>query len=158
MERRALRRLFVKGFKAHGLHYAEGGWQVEHDDVTWSVSLHADGSGVAAPYRLVLGASVRELAPLAPRDAWDCYLFLPLYYSESEGTRSSALTMPDAAFPEWPGTDEERAEVIAGCVDGVMGYISSVDSVDRLRERYTAGDYDNAGIILPMRSLLERPA
>lgn len=157
MERRALRRLFVAAFKAHGLTYAEGGWQVAHDDVTWSVSLHADGSGASAPYRLVLGASVRELGALAPRDASDCYLYLPLYY-ETEGARSPALTMPDAVFPEWRGSDDERGEAIAACVDAVVAYIGSVDSVDRLRERYAAGDYDNAGIILPMRAFLERPA
>ena len=63
--------------------------------------------------------------------------------------------MPDAVFPDWSGTEDERATAIAQCVASVVRYARQVDSLDELRARYSVGDYDGAFIIAPLRLLLE---
>jgi len=156
MDRRAVRRVFVTAFRAHGIDYTDGGWQVSHPEMTWTVSLVIDGFGRHAPYRLVLGASVHELGPAVPTSAEDCYLSLPLYWSRGDA-RPPGLVMPEAMFPDWRGTDDARREAINSCVNALVEYTGQVDSLEHLRKRYEAGDYyDGAFIILPMRALLER--
>ncbi|MFC7500772.1 hypothetical protein [Nocardioides sp. GCM10030258] len=145
--------MFLSSFRSIDLAYVGDGCQVAHPTLTWSISLVVDGSGASAPYRLVLGASLLQLGVLAPRNAEDCYMFLPLGYERSQ-VNPDLPYMPDPAFPEWPGTDEERAGAIARCVAGTVRYAREVDSVDALRTRYSGGDYDSAFIMPPMRELL----
>lgn len=90
IDRRNLRRMFLAAFEFEGLDYADGGCQIVHRDLTWSISLMVDGSGARAPYRLVLGASLSRLGGLAPRSAEDCYLSWPLPYEGSNTTRPDA--------------------------------------------------------------------
>ena len=158
MDRPTLRRMFLSAFKAEGLDYRDGGCQVVHPDLTWSVSLVLDGTGMKAPYRLVLGASVSQLGDLAPRNAEDCYLFWPVAYESSDAASPATLRMPDAAFPAWSGTEYERAVAIAQCVASVVAYARQVDSLEELRRRYSVGEYDGAFIIAPLRVLLEAPS
>jgi hypothetical protein len=63
--------------------------------------------------------------------------------------------MPDAAFPDWGGTDDDRATAIGQCVAGAVHYVRQVDSLDELRARYSLGDFDGALIIAPLRQLLD---
>jgi hypothetical protein len=153
--RRTLRRMFLSAFESEGLDYVGGGCQVAHADLTWSMSLVVDGTGTRAPYRLILGASLPKLGDLAPRNAEECYLFLPLNHESSDGPRPGVPRMPDAAFPDWAGTEDARARAIDECVASVVRYARQVDSVDGLRARYSAGDYGGAFIIAPLRKLLE---
>ncbi|WP_182377583.1 hypothetical protein [Nocardioides sp. WS12] len=156
IDRRTLRRMFLSAFDAEGLKYANGGCQLVHKDLKWSISIVVDGSGKRAPYRLILGASLPQLGDLAPRNAEDCYLFLPLPYGDGEDETEGAIPfIPDAAFPDWAGENEVRAAAIARCVAQVIRYAQGVDSSDALRARYVAGDYNGAFIIAPMRSLLD---
>lgn len=155
MERPTLRRLFLAAFESEGLKYTGGGCQVVHSDLTWSISLMVDGTGTRAPYRLGLGVSLAQLGDLAPRNAEDCYLFLPLGYEGGDAIGSSVPRMPDAAFPAWGGTDDDRATAIGQCVGGAVRYVRQVDSLDELRARYALGDFDGALIIAPLRQLLD---
>lgn len=147
--------MFLSAFESEGLEYVGGGCQVAHPGLTWSISLVVDGTGTRAPYRLVLGASLPQLGDLAPRNAEDCYLFLPLSYMRSDEASPGALRMPDAAFPNWSGTEDDRGRAIDQCVTSVVRYARQVDSLDGLRARYVVGDYDGAFIIAPLRQLLE---
>lgn len=147
--------MFLSAFESEGLKYADGGCQVVHPDLTWSISLVVDGSGTRAPYRIVLGASLARLGDLAPRDAEDCYLVWPLAYEGGGTDDSGAPHMPDAAFPDWSGADQDRATAIAQCVASVVRYARQVDSLGGLRARYSAGEYEGALIIAPMRRLLD---
>jgi hypothetical protein len=142
-------------FGSEGLDYSDGGCQVAHPGLTWSISLVVDGTGTRAPYRLVLGASLPQLGDLAPRHAEECYLVLPLDYDSSEGTGPDVPRMPDAVFPDWSGTEDDRATAIGQCVASVVRYARQVDSLDELRARYSVGDYDGAFMIAPLRSLLD---
>jgi hypothetical protein len=153
IERTRLRRLFLSAFRSHDLDYVDGGAQIEHHELTWTCSLIVDGRGATAPYRLVIGASVAQLAPEAPRAAEDCYLFLPLAYERTR-IEGGPPSMPDAAFPDWPGSDVDRADIIDALVGQVVTYAGQVDSLSGLRERYGYGDFAGAFIIAPMRSLL----
>jgi hypothetical protein len=153
--RRTLRRMFLSAFESERLDYAEGGCQIVHADLTWSLSLIVDGNGTSAPYRLVLGASLAQLGDLAPRKAEDCYLFWPLPFVRSDAVGPDAPRMPDAAFPDWSGSDHDRVTAIAQCVADVVRYARQVDSLDEMRARHSAGDYEGAFIIAPMRRLLE---
>ncbi len=155
VDRRTLRRMFLSAFESEGLDYVGGGCQVAHPDLTWSMSMVVDGIGTRAPYRLVLGASLPQLGDLSPRNAEDCYLFWPLDYESSDEARPGAPRMPDAVFPDWSGTEDDRATAIAQCVASVVRYARQVDSLDELRARYSVGDYDGAFIIAPLRQLLE---
>lgn len=154
VDRRSLRRMFLSAFESEGLDYAGGGCQVAHPGLTWSISLVIDGTGTRAPYRLVLGASLPQLGDVTPRNAEDCYLVLPIDYDTSED-RAGVPRMPDAVFPEWSGTEDDQAAIIGRCVASVMHYARQVDSLDELRARYWAGDYDGAFMIAPLRHLLE---
>jgi hypothetical protein len=147
--------MFLSAFESEGLEYIHGGAQVAHPELTWSLSLIVDGRGSQAPFRLVLGASLAQLGDLAPGQAEDCYLFLPLGYGDGAEPGAGAPRMPDAAFPDWPGSQAERAAAIGACVAGVVRYARQVDSVRELHARYAAGDYHGAFIIAPLRSLLE---
>jgi hypothetical protein len=147
--------MFLSAFEAEGMDYVGGGCQVAHPDLTWSMSLVVDGTGTRAPYRLVLGASLPQLGDLAPHNAEDCYLFLPLDYESSEEARPGTPFMPDAVFPDWSGTQDDRARAVLQCVASVVRYARQVDSLDELRARYSDGDYDSAFIIAPLRKLLE---
>ena len=155
MDRPTLRRMFLSALESEGLDYVGGGCQVAHPGLTWSISLVVDGIGTRAPYRLVLGASLPQLGSLAPRNAEDCALFLPLSYGSGDEARPGAPRMPEAVFPDWPGTEEDRATAIGQCVASVASYTRQVDSVDELRARYSVGDYDGAFLIAPLRQLLE---
>lgn len=148
--------MFLAAFESGGVVYAGDGAQIVHPELTWSISLVADSTGPRAPYRLVLGASVAQLGTgPAPRAAEDCYLFLPLSYESGDEPQSRVPRMPAAAFPEWSGTESDRATAIDACVAGVASYARDVDCIDALRTRYAEGDYDNADIVLPLRALLE---
>ena len=140
IERPRLRRIFLSAFASEGLDYEDGGCQVVHPDLTWSLSLVVDGPGPQAPYRLVLGASLPQLSDEAPRTAEDCYLVWFLSF-EGVDTADGVPRMPDAAFPEWSGTEDERAAAIATCVVTAVRYVQAVDSMDALRARYNVGDY-----------------
>ena len=63
--------------------------------------------------------------------------------------------MPDAVFPEWPGTEDDRAGAISRCVADVLRYARQVDSLAELRARYVSGEYDGALIHVKLRRLLE---
>lgn len=154
IERRRLRRMFLKAFVSEGLVYEGDGCQVVHAGLTWTVSLVVDGIGTRAPYRLVLGASLPRLGDEAPRRAEDSYLVWPLSY-ESTRTTDGVPRMPDAAFPEWPGTEDVRAIVITECVAAVVRYVRDVDSMEALRARYSRRHYEDALISAPMRRALE---
>lgn len=156
MDRRTVRRMFLSAFAFEGLDYVGGGCQVAHPALTWSISLVIDGSGERAPYRLVLGASLPQLGELAPRNAEDCHLFLPLGFEAGDEAGPGAPGMPDAAFPDWEGTEDDRATAIAQCVASVARYARQVVSLNELRARYSVGDYDGAFIIAPLRRLLEQ--
>lgn len=104
--------MFLSAFESEGLVYADGGCQIVHPDLTWSVSLVVDGTGTQAPYRLVLGASLLQLGDIAPRSAEDCHMFWVLAYA-GDAANPGPLRMPDAVFPEWSGAAEERATAIA---------------------------------------------
>jgi hypothetical protein len=147
--------MFLSAFQSEGLNYAGGGCQVAHEDVTWSISLIVDGTGTQAPYRLMLGASLARLENGAPRNAEECGMFLPLAYEGSAPAGSAGLHMPDAVFPDWSGSDDDRARAVAECVTSVSRYARQVDSLHELRVRHTAGDYAGAFIIAPLRRLLE---
>ncbi len=155
MDRRAVRRAFATAFRTHGIDHADGGWLVSHPELTWTVSLVVDGSGRNAPHRLVLGASLHELGREVPTSAENCYLSLPLYWSGGD-VRPPGLVTSEAMFPEWRGTDDERRQAVKSCVDALVEYTRQVSTLEHLRKRYEAGDYDGAFIILPMRALLER--
>jgi hypothetical protein len=154
IERRRLRRIFLSAFVSEGLVYEGDGCQVVHADLTWSVSLVVDGTGTHAPYRLVLGASLPQLGDETPRKAEDCYLVWPLSY-DSTCTTDGVPRMPDAASPDWPGTEDARAVAIAECVAAAGRYVREVDSMEALRARYARGHYEDALIIAPMRRVLE---
>lgn len=81
-------------------------------------------------------------------------MYLPVAYEGANGGTHS-LSMPDASFPEWVGTDEERAEAIARCVARAVDYARQVGSFEELRGRYAAGEYGGAFIIAPLRRMLE---
>lgn len=153
IERRRLRQMFLSAFESEDLDYAGGGCQVVHHDLTWSMTLVVDGAGKLAPYRLVLGCSLPQIVP-APRRAEDCQLVLPLPY-EGSTTVGSVPRMPDAVFPEWSGTDDLRATVIARSVVESVRYARQVTSLEQLRVRHVAGDYDGAFVAAPMRRILE---
>ena len=153
IERGRLRRIFLSAFASEGLDYEGDGCQVVHADLTWSLSLVVDGPGPQAPYRLVLGASLTQLSDEAPRKAEDCYLVWFLCY----GGVDSAVEiprMPDAAFPEWSGTEDARAAAIAGCVIAAVRYVRAVDSMEALRTCYALGHYEHALIVAVMRRFL----
>lgn len=147
--------MFLSAFKSEGLDYVGGDAQIAHPGLTWTLSLIVDGFGAQAPYRLVLGASLAELGSTAPRNAKDCYLFLPLGYGDGTSEGAGAPLMPDAAFPEWQGQDAQRIAEIGACVAGAVKYAQQIDSVHALRARYAAGDFNGAFIIAPLRKLLE---
>ena len=149
VDRRTLRRMFLSAFKSEGLDYAGGGCQVVHPDLTWSLSLVVDGTGKHAPYRLVLGASVDAIG--------DDALVWHLSYERSDTTDVATPAMPDAAFPEWSGPEDERVGEIARCVSHAVRYARQVDSLSTLQGRYEVGDYNGALITASMRSLLEAP-
>ena len=155
MDRRTLRSVFLSAFNLEGLEYAGGGCQVIHPELTWTVSLVVDGSGKPAPYRVVLGVSLLQLGEPAPRDAEKCALFWPIPYGSADSGTASRLSMPDAAFPDWSGTQDDRASAIAQCVAEVVAYTRHVASLKDLRRRYASGDYDGAFIITPLRELLQ---
>lgn len=155
MDRKRLRSIFLSAFKAEALEYVGGGAQIAHPELTWTLSLIVDGFGAQAPYRLVLGASLAELGNTAPRNAEDCYLFLPLGYGEVLSEGAGAPQMPDAAFPEWQGQDAQRIAEIGACVARAVKYAEQIRSVHELRTRYAAGDFNGAFIIAPLRKLLE---
>lgn len=155
VNRRTLRRMFLSALESEGLDYEGSGCRVAHADLTWSISLVVDGSGPRAPYRLVLGASLPQLGDLAPRNAEDCYLVLPLGYESGDGVRPGVPCMPDAVFPDWSGAEDDRARAIVQCVASAVRYAREVDSLDELRARHNVGDYDSAFIVAPMRQLLE---
>lgn len=81
---------------------------------------------------------------------------MPLGYEGSDGPGPGAPRMPDAAFPDWSGTANDRATAIAQCVASVAQYVRQIDSLDELRARYSVGGYDGAFIIAPLRRLLEQ--
>jgi hypothetical protein len=147
--------MFLSAFESEGLDYVDGGCQVAHPGLTWSISLVVDGTGRRAPYRLVLGASLPQLGDLAPRNAEDCYLFLPLDYESGDESRPGAPRTPDAVFPDWSGTEDDQATAIGHYVASVVRYARHVDSLDELRARYSLGDYDGAFVVARLRQLLE---
>ena len=154
IERPRLRRILLSAFASEGLDYEGDGCQVVHADLTWSLSLVVDGTGPQAPYRLVLGASLTQLSDEAPRKAENCYL---VWFVSYEGVDSAVGVpwMPDAAFPEWSGTEDARAAAIARCVVAAVRYVRAVDSMDALRSCYGLGHYEHALIVAPMRRLLQ---
>lgn len=149
--------MFLSAFESEGLSYVDGGCQIVHRYLTWSISLVVDGTGTRAPYRLILGASLAQLGDLAPRNAEDCYLVWPLAYegNDTDTIDPGVPRMPDAVFPDWPGADEDRATAISQCVASVVRYARRVDSPAELRAHYSTGEYDGALIIAPMRGLLD---
>lgn len=148
--------MFLAAFESEGLVYTGEGAQIVHPELTWSISLVVNSTGPRASHRLVLGASLPQLGTgPAPRAAEDCYLFLPLSYEIGDEPQSRIPRMPAATFPEWSGTESDRAAAIEACVAGVASYARDVDCIDALRTRYAEGDYDDADIVLPLRVLLE---
>ena len=145
--------MFVSALESEGLDYADGGCQVAHADLTWSLSLVVDGAGALAPYRIVLGASSSQLGMEAPRNAEDCYLVLPLPYAGGNAVHG-VPRMVDAVFPEWPGTDAARAAAIAGVVGTAVRYVRQIDTLHELRGRHVLGHFDSALIVAPMHRLL----
>ena len=115
-----------------------------------------DGSGARSLYRLVLGAPLAQLGDRPPpRNAEDCFLFLPLGYGSSDNSRPGAPAMADAVFPDWPGTDDDRATAIGQCVASVVRYAREVDSLAEVRGALLRWRLHEAFIIAPLRQLRE---